>query len=214
MHKVKFFALIMMLHAALLPAAVHSAVKEDPGLIIREATQDFIHTMANQQKKHGAQATEKIAPPLLEILDPVVDFRAIAKGIMGRHAQRASEQQLMRFTQVFKEWLIRYYLDSLINFEIKDITVFEQPADFNPQSGRTTVRMQATSGNDKNYSIRYSMRTDSAGRWKVRNFIFEGVNVGLTFLHQFDGAMERYDGKIDDVIANWSSEMAQNNLAN
>lgn len=209
----KLFTLLVILHVALLPAVVHSAVKEDPSLVIREVTEDFIHTMTNHQKKHGDQAVGKIAQPLLEILEPVVDFKAIAKGIMGRHAQQASEQQLMRFTKVFKEWLIEYYLDSLINFEVKDVTVFEQPADFNPQSGRTTVRMQATTGNDENYSIKYSMRADSEGHWKVRNFIFEGVNIGLTFLHQFDGAMERYDGKIDDVIANWSSEMAQDDTS-
>jgi phospholipid transport system substrate-binding protein len=206
----RLFTLMVVFHAALLPAAVHSAVSEDPSLVIRKATEDFIDTMTNHQKKHGDKAADKIAQPLLEILEPVVDFKAIAKGIMGRHAQQASEQQLMRFTQVFKEWLIRYYLDSLINFEVKDVTVFEQPADFNPESGRATVRMQATTGNAENYSIKYSMRADSAGHWKVRNFIFEGVNIGLTFLHQFDGAMERYDGKIDEVIANWSGEMAQN----
>lgn len=210
MYRVTFFTLIMVLHVAMLAAAAHSTVKKDPNHIVREATEDFIRTMANQQEKHGAQAIGKIAPPLLEILEPVVDFRAIAQGIMGRHGQQASKQQLTRFTKVFKEWLIRYYLDSLVNFKVKDITVFEQPADFNPESGRATVHMRAISDNNKKYSIKYSMRTDSAGHWKVRNFIFEGVNIGLTFLHQFDGAMERYNGRIDDVIANWSREMAQN----
>lgn len=209
----KLFPLMVIFLAALLPAAAHSAVGEDPSRIIREATEDFMNTITTQQKQHGDQAVEKMVQPLLEILEPVVDFKAIAKGIMGRHAQQASEQQLMRFTQVFKEWLIRYYLDSLMNFEVKDVTVFDQPDDFNPESGRTTVRMQATTGNAKNYSIKYSMRADSAGHWKVRNFIIEGVNIGLTFLHQFDGAMERYDGKIDDVIANWSSEMAQDDTS-
>lgn len=209
MNLYKLFTLMVIFHGALLPVVVHSAVQEDPSLVIRKTTEDFMNTITTHQKKHGDQAGEKIVQPLLEILEPVVDFQAIAKGIMGRHAQQASKQQLMRFTKVFKEWLIRYYLDSLMNFEVEDVTVFEQPDDFNPESGRTTVRMQATTGNAKNYSIKYSMRTDSAGHWKVRNFIFEGVNIGLTFLHQFDGAMERYDGKIDDVIANWSTEMAQ-----
>jgi phospholipid transport system substrate-binding protein len=54
------------------------------------------------------------------------------------------------------------------------------------------------------------MRTNSKGEWKVRNFLIEGINVGLTFLNQFDGAMTSNNYNMDKVIAGWSDEILKN----
>ncbi|MFN2288109.1 MAG: ABC transporter substrate-binding protein [Chromatocurvus sp.] len=45
-------------------------------------------------------------------------------------------------------------------------------------------------------SLSYSMRRDDQGGWVVRNIVVNGINPGLTYMNQFDGAMSRY-GSVD-----------------
>jgi len=40
------------------------------------------------------------------------------------------------------------------------------------------------------------MRRDDQGGWVVRNIVVNGINLGLTYMNQFDGAMSRY-GSVD-----------------
>lgn len=74
---------------------------------------------------HGEKVTEQMVHALIEAFAPVVDFQAIAKSIMGKHAKKANVQQLVKF-----------YMKSLITFEVKVVTVLKQTLDFDPKSGR------------------------------------------------------------------------------
>ena len=51
------------------------------------------------------------------------------------------------------------------------------------------------------------MRANTSGAWKVRNIIVDGINLGLTYRNQFDGAMSRHGNDIEKVIGNWSEEV-------
>jgi phospholipid transport system substrate-binding protein len=175
-----------------------SAGQKDPSRVIRESTERVMTTLEEQMVR-----------ALIEVLEPVVDFQSIAGSVMGKHGKKANAQQLQKFTQVFTESLVRFYTKNLVTFEVKAVTVLDQDADFDPDSGRATVQMRATDSESNSYDIRYSMRTNGKGEWKVRNFLVEGINVGLTFLNQFDGAMARHADNIDTVIVNWSDEMAR-----
>jgi phospholipid transport system substrate-binding protein len=203
------FSCIAFLQFTLFPTPAISAGQGDPSRIIRKSTERVMTTLTEQKQLHGEKVTEQMVRALIEVLEPVVDFQSIAKSVMGKHGKKANARQLQNFTHVFTESLVGFYTKSLLTFEVKTVTVLDQDADFDPHTGRTTVQMQATDSESNSYDIRYSMRTNGKGEWKVRNFIVEGVNVGLTFLNQFDGAMARHADDIDTVIDNWSDEMAQ-----
>ncbi len=203
------FSCIAFLQCALLPTSAITEVQQDPSQVVRESAERVLTTIAEQKKLHGKEVTVQMVQALIEVLEPVVDFQAIAGSVMGKHVKKANTQQLLKFTQVFTETLVRFYMKSLITFEVKAITVLEQAPDFDPDSGRANVQMQAIDGDSNSYDLRYSMRTNSKGEWTVRNFLIEGINVGLTFLNQFDGAMARHANDIDKVIVNWSDEMEQ-----
>ncbi len=203
------FSCIAFFQFGLLPTLAITDVQRNPSQIIRESTERVMTKIAEQKQLHGEKVTEQMVQTLIEVLKPVVDFQAIAGSVMGKHAKKANAQQSQKFAQVFMESLVEFYMKSLITFDIKNVTVLEQGPNFDPDSGRATVYMRATDSDNSSYDLRYSMRTNSKGEWKVRNFLIEGINVGLTFLNQFDGAMARHADDINTVIANWSAEMAQ-----
>jgi len=205
------FSCIAFFQFALLPTSAITEVQQDPSLVIRASTERVLETIAEQKKLYGEKVTEQMVRVLIGVLKPVVDFQAFSRAVMGKHAKKADARQLQKFTQVFTESLVNFYLKTLITFEVKVVTVLEQKADFDANSGRATVYMQATGSDNSSYDLRYSMRTNSKGEWKVRNFLIEGINVGLTFLNQFDGAMARHANDINTVIGRWSDEMTQDN---
>ncbi|PPR13724.1 MAG: hypothetical protein CFH43_01071, partial [Proteobacteria bacterium] len=53
----------------------------------------------------------------------------------------------------------------------------------------------------------YSMRKNKEGQWQARNMIVDGINLGLTYLNQFDSAMNRYERNIDKVISSWQTDL-------
>jgi phospholipid transport system substrate-binding protein len=203
------FGCIAIFQCGFFPTPAISTGQVDPSRVIRESTERVMTALAEQKKLHGEQVTEPMVGALIEVLEPVVDFQAIAGSVMGKHGKKANATQLQNFTEVFTRSLVKFYTKSLLTFKVKAVTVLEQDADFDPAGGRATVQMQATDSENNSYDIRYSMRANGKGEWKVRNFLIEGINVGLTFLNQFDGAMARHADDIDKVIVNWSDEMVQ-----
>jgi len=195
----------------LAPAAItaSAAGQEDPARIVRDSTRMVIERVEEHKKLHGEKVTDQLVRDLIKTLEPVVDFHAFARAVMGKHAKDATEEQIRRFSLTFREALLNIYLKSFITFNIDEIIVHDLPPDFDPASGRATVRMQAAGTDGNSYQLRYSLRTDGSGNWKVRNFIVEGINVGLTFLNQFDGAMARHDYDVEKVIDNWKTEMVE-----
>jgi phospholipid transport system substrate-binding protein len=53
----------------------------------------------------------------------------------------------------------------------------------------------------------FSLYQGKEGNWLVENVIVNGLNLGSTFRTQFEQSAQQYGGDLDQVIANWSSEI-------
>jgi len=189
-------------------AAPAMAQQPGPHELVRESTSRVLETLEDirsETQSDDPQVDSAMVERLLDTLSPLVDFDGIARAVMGEHAASASEEQVTEFSRTFRTTMTRLYLRSLLNLEIQDVRV-EPPGDgFDPDSGRASVVMTAVVDGGQEYSMRYSMRTDDQGEWRILNIIAEGVNIGLTYMNQFDSAMQRR-GDIDEVIAQWREE--------
>lgn len=206
MKKLLVFGCIVLLQLGFF-GSLNAQTEQDPSKVVRESVDVVLGTIAEQKKLSGGEVTDQMVQALIDVLEPVVDFNSIARSVMGKHGKGATEEQKQRFTRIFKDSIVRFYTKNFITFEIVEVNVVDQKPDFDPKKGRASVQLQATDSNNNGYDVRYSMRTNDQGEWKVRNFLIEGVNVGLTFLNQFDGAMNSRNNDIDGVIDNWSSEI-------
>lgn len=177
-----------------------------PHQLIDDSAELILSTIEGQKRIHGDTVNIEMVQALMKVLEPVIDFRSIASAVIGNYSNGVSTDQAEQFERVFKTTMVRLYLESFMAFEVAEIEVQKPDADFSADSGRATVRMIASATNNTTYQINYSMRTDDANNWKVRNVVVDGINLGLTYRNQFDGAMNRYDGDVDQVILNWDED--------
>ncbi|MDT8397044.1 MAG: ABC transporter substrate-binding protein [Pseudomonadales bacterium] len=184
-----------------------AAETKDPQQVIRESTDRVLATIEKQKASNGGKVADGMAEELLDVLEPVVDFAAIARGVMGSHAKLATPEQTQKFETVFKDSMAQLYAKSFEALEVEKVTILDPAPDFDPARGRATVQAEATTTDGKVFSLSYSMRSDAQHGWRVRNIIVDGINLGLTYLNQFDGAMKRYGNDIGKVISTWTAEM-------
>jgi phospholipid transport system substrate-binding protein len=140
---------------------------------------------------------------LSAILDPVVAFDYIAKGVMGVYAEQASPEQIQQFSLSFKKGLVSTYGKGISGFQNLDIAVLP-PVTPVGKSRRTTVvqEIRSQSGLAK---VSYSMAKNRAGQWKMINLILNGINFGQTFRGQFAAAVEKNAGDVEKTIQQWEN---------
>ena len=134
------------------------------------------------------------------ILDPVVDFESIAKGVMAKFYRRASAEQIEAFNKSFRTSLLNTYSRAVVAFKINNYEV--QPnvgSSTKPGPQKVWVKVYA---NGAAYNINYAVKLRPQG-WKVTNVTLDGINLGLAFRQQFAAAMAQNKGNMDDVIAFW-----------
>ena len=137
-----------------------------------------------------------------DIFEPMVDFRRVSASVMGKENYlKSSTQQRSEFIEVFKNSLLDTYASTLAQWGDQKIvtnftneTTFEKIEDVN----------QDLLTESNSYPITYKVRKSGEG-WKIINIIVNGVNLGLTFRNQFRALAEEFDGDIDKVILNWTS---------
>lgn len=179
-------------------APLSSAAEKSPQVIVEQATTELFATV----KKHNASAkvTDAYYTDIQKTLDSVVDFGYIANAVMRKTAKTATPEQVQKFTAVFKSGLIKTYAKGIANYadsQVKTIPV-TLPAD----ARRISVD-QEVSDKGNTHKLKYTLKLNDAGEWKLINVVLNGVNLGESFTSQFDQAMIKNDKNIDKVIETW-----------
>lgn len=136
------------------------------------------------------------------VLDELVDFDILSRGVMGKHYKAASDGQQAAFKQTLRDYLVEVYTKALVTFESKSIEILPLTK---PATDKATVSMEVTTEDDTTFLLAYSMAKTGA-TWQVRNIIVDGINMGLTYRNQFDSMMISNGNDMDAVIANWAAE--------
>jgi len=134
-------------------------------------------------------------------LEPVMDFKGFARGVMAKYYRRADPEQIDQFAIVFKEALIRTYATALVEFDNQKVDVKQDSVQ---QDGdRASIRLEVFGQDGTVYPVDYTLIYED-GTWKLRNIVVNGINLGLQFRSQFSAYMQKYRNDIDAVIANWN----------
>ncbi len=152
------------------------------------------------------QDGEQFYQAMDRMVGKAVDVRGVSRSVMGVHARRASEEQLQRFQQVFKDSLLRFYGKALLEYDNQDVRLL--PDRTAEGDSRTEINMEVRDSRGTVYPVVYSMvRVDD--RWLLRNVKIEGLNLGLMFRDQFAEAVKKNRGNLDAVIDGWAEVVAQ-----
>ena len=97
-------------------------------------------------------------------------------------------------------------VDMVFGYPVNDRYSGKRPVDCRDESFRFDKEKHR-------YSVTYKMvdvsrggsKPGSAGQWKVRGIVLEGINIGLQFKNQFTAALRQSGGNLDRVINNWDN---------
>ncbi len=219
-------ALGMLLNALLHPAMANEvtgstkntqavAKMSSPSTEVERITRNLLDNFL-KNRSHYRKAPAEFINEVDQKLSPVVAFESISRGVMGKYAHRATPEQIQTFKQNFKSSLLNFYGKALLKLDSTNI--FIEQVDTVPEAvlnaykaGRSRqipVNMKVKTS-DRTLIISYSMIFDD-GRWKLRNVIIDGINIGIQFRRQFSEAVEKY-GKLQYVIDHWLEIMSSDN---
>ena len=144
---------------------------------------------------------EKFKQEISDAFSPIVDFKRIARNVMGKHYKNASEAQRRNFSEAFESSLLDTYSGTLVEFKDEKIEVIPPKS---PQKYKDKAKVEikiVTSS--QSYPGTYSMYLDEKGDWKIINIVVNGINLGKTFRSQFYSLMQKNEENIDLVIDKW-----------
>ena len=174
----------------------------NPQTFIDSNAQSMVQVIVNNQDLFESDP-DLFKKKIKDIFEPMVDFRRVSASVMGKENYlKSTTEQRSEFIEVFKKSLLDTYASTLAQWGDQKIvtnftnkTTFEKIEDVN----------QDLLTESNSYPITYKVRKSGEG-WKIINIIVNGVNLGLTFRNQFRALAEEFDGDIDKVILNWTSD--------
>lgn len=193
----KTAAVLFLAMAALQVRADAPAPKE----VVTKTANELL-AIIEEAKGYYDQDPQRFYDNVEQILEPAVDMRRFAAGVMAKYYRVASVDQRRRFLDVFQDSLIRTYAKGLLAFSNEEIRVLDPKAP-SRDPDRDTVEMEVIAVDGTVYPIIYSMRKGKDQQWRITNVTVNGINLGVTFRNQFDSAMQAHNRDFDYVIDNW-----------
>lgn len=180
------------------------AAEEDPQeLIIKRSTQ---LVDALKEKSAAIKVNNQIAYKLVEdIVLPHVDFNRVARLVLGKHWRTASPEQRERFTNEFRDFLVRIYVTAMIEYSDQIVSHAKSVKYLpfrNTDPNDVSVRMQITMPDRPPVQVNYSLYQDSAANnWKIYDLSVEGVSLATTYRSSFSTQIRRegMDGLINKL---------------
>jgi phospholipid transport system substrate-binding protein len=177
-----------------------------PHAVVEKTVNDLVSALTTNSAKlkNNPAGYEKIVN---DILVPIVDFETISKHVMGKtHYLAANEDQRKKFQVAFKQSLVSTYSTGLAIFDSQEIKVQAPEAGTETQEIQT-VNMDVKTSDGTIFPLRFTMRKDASGSWKVVNVIINGVNVAKAYNSHFSESITKYAGDIDQLINNWNAKI-------
>jgi len=176
------------------PTTAEAQELEPEELVIR-TTERLISTVKAQ---HDVLRDEPMrAVELLEeIVAPHVDFESVSRQVLRRHWRQASEDQRRRFTEEFRQLLLRTYAAAVP--EYVDQTLTYQSIRTTRGDGRATVYTRIARKGEPPIGLDYRLhRVD--GAWRIVDVVVEGVSLVQTYRSAFAEELKRsaLDGLIE-----------------
>ncbi len=194
----------LMLALLLSPLLAHAEATPDPYQTVRDATDQLLAKLIEVQPLFSDDP-EKFFAEVEKSLAPFIDFDGFARGVMAKYYRRATEEQQAAFAVKFQTELVRTYSNALVEFDNQRVEV--KPLATPPSDGRATVELEVYGKTGAVYPVVYTLALVD-GKWKLRNVVVEGINLGLQFRSQFANYMQQYGNDIDKVIQNWDVDVS------
>lgn len=168
-----------------------------PDKVVRENT-DRIISLIKTHRETYTKDSKKLYAMVNDIVMKHFDFRKMSQLVLALNWRQANEDQRARFTNEFRDLLIRTYSTVLLKYNNEEIVYL--PYKPVPDEKTTSVRVEVKLGGGASpVPIQYDFyRTDS--NWKVYDVVVDGVSL-VTNYRVVYAEQVKNDG-LDKLIAN------------
>lgn len=161
----------------------------------------------NANREQYRQDPQAFYDAMDRLIGQAVDVEGVARSVMTvRYSRRATPAQMQRFEDNFKQSLMQFYGNALLEFDNRAVRLL--PASGPEGEQRTEVRMEVSGSDGVVHPVSYTM-VKLGDEWKLRNVIIEGINLGKLFRDQFAEAMQRNRNNLDATIDGWVDSVAR-----
>lgn len=199
-----FFSIALLL-TSVAQAAPATPPAQEPQVVVDSVAKELF---ALVKAKNAAKTADEVYFQQVEsVLDNVVNFQFIAGAVMGKAAySKATPEQRQKFVEVFRRGLVKSYAKGIAGYADSEVKLLGVTVD--AKNPNRAVVKQEVSDKDKGaaHKLDYTMTKGKTGEWKLINVVLNGVNLGQSFSGQFKAALKKYNGDVNQVIANWLAD--------
>ncbi|MBE9561694.1 MAG: ABC transporter substrate-binding protein, partial [Proteobacteria bacterium] len=133
------------------------------------------------------------------LVKPNFNFRRMSSLVLGKHWKAATKAQKTKFSNQFRDLLVRTYSTALVEVAKKvnksDIKYSSKPAGKNRCRVSSNIKNASTS-----VKVDYAMQFKK-GKWKIYNVIVGGVSLVTTYKSEFSNTIKKsgMDGLIKKI---------------
>ena len=145
-----------------------------PDELVRKTTDEIISRIKTNKAAY-AKDHQKLYAMVDELVLPNFDFRAMARLVLAQTWRTATDDQRTRFTDEFRDLLVRTYSTALLKYnnEKIDYLPYKGPSDDNTAVVRCNIK-QAAGGPDVPLEYDFYLRD---GMWKAYDVKIDGVSL-------------------------------------
>lgn len=192
----KFFAFVMAL--GLVGAAAADTPTPDQAL---RSTVEKLQSLIKDNYKDYRADSAKFYKTVDEVVVPRFDAPYITKLVLGLNYRTASEDQRKRFTDAFKNMLVRSYANAMLD-NYSTVKIEWQPVRLAAGATDTVVNTVLTRDNGKPYQIGFRVRLVDSD-WKVYDINVEDLSLVTNFRTQLNAEIKK--SSLDAVIGRMES---------
>jgi phospholipid transport system substrate-binding protein len=188
---------------ALLNGVAWAEPEPTPRDLIMTATQRLVDAL--QQNRRQIEKDPDLAYRLADAyVIPLVDFRRIARWVLGRHWKEASKQQRERFTDVFRRFLIKVYVTAMVTYADEIIShardIAYPPLELAPGARDAVVRTVITLRGGMKVDVSYRMHR-ARREWRIYDVSALGISFATIYRSTLapEIAQRGLDGLIDEL---------------
>lgn len=175
-----------------------------PRELVMHTSEDVLQTLRREKAGYEAHP-ERVYELVDKLVVPHFDFARMARWVLGKHWRAATAEQRQRFTEEFRNLLVRTYSAALLDYT--DQRIEYDPLRVSPSDRKVAVvRTRVQRPGAPEVPIDYTMYR-SARDWKVFDVSVDGISLVTTYRTSF-GQEVRQHG-IEGLIASLEARNAQ-----
>lgn len=199
----RFFLAIMCVLAFGLQSNGAQASWEGASKAIERSVEEML-AIIKTQREQSPEDVNAVVKEMEGIIDRDVDIDYISAWVMGKYYRRATQEERVRFAQVFKTTMMKTYAKSLMGFDIASYKIVP-PTTQSPEPDKQIVPVDVTSAKGEVFSL-VNYVVEKSGNWKLVNIVINGINLRITFKNQFADLMQQHRS-VDKAISAWESHI-------